>query len=430
MGDCMSKEEGKASPTCESGCTGMFLERNRYYTGKYMAARDFQNEQDYVVGRHRLHNRLLHGSGIVCGLEVVHHHDPECRTRWVIVRAGTAIDRCGRELFLCRDMAFELPLPRAHKDKPPAYEQGKSPGNPERREHPEPPEHGEHRDTMHGPFLIGIAYKESLVEYVPALYGENACATDRTQPNRVREDVELVAVPLEKVKETCWQASGGRSETPCRDDCGSSAQGGTCMEPDCPCGNMVPLALVTFDTEHPEHGFHLDDRGRKHLPAASDLLTHIVHFNWTHGEEMTLHELRERKGQLRIRFDRKLLRADEWRTGINPMTFVVQYGGVQKNIEFAPRHDSPMLAENDCEAVFTIDNRVLGDRDDEEDNIAGTWVYVTLKCDFILDCHHMPVDGDFLRGRLPTGDGVPGGVFESWFRVISRREEAERKERA
>jgi hypothetical protein len=44
---------------------------------------------------------------------------------------------------------------------------------------------------------------------------------------------------------------------------------------------------------------------------------------------------------------------------------------------------------------------------------------VTLRCDFILDCHGNPVDGTHLRGRLPTGNGTMGGNFESWFRVVS-----------
>jgi hypothetical protein len=48
---------------------------------------------------------------------------------------------------------------------------------------------------------------------------------------------------------------------------------------------------------------------------------------------------------------------------------------------------------------------------------------VQLKCDFILDCRETPVDGDHLRGRLPTGNGVPGGTFESWFHVMSADEE-------
>jgi hypothetical protein len=49
-------------------------------------------------------------------------------------------------------------------------------------------------------------------------------------------------------------------------------------------------------------------------------------------------------------------------------------------------------------------------------------VYITLKCDFLLDCHGVAVDGNHLGGVLPSGDGVPGGTFESWFRVVPDHE--------
>jgi hypothetical protein len=40
---------------------------------------------------------------------------------------------------------------------------------------------------------------------------------------------------------------------------------------------------------------------------------------------------------------------------------------------------------------------------------------VVLKCNFLLGGGYKAVDGDFLGGRFPTGDGVAGGDFESWF---------------
>lgn len=42
---------------------------------------------------------------------------------------------------------------------------------------------------------------------------------------------------------------------------------------------------------------------------------------------------------------------------------------------------------------------------------------VTFKASFLIDKHGRPVDGDHLIGRLPSGDGVSGGDFESWFRL-------------
>ena len=57
-------------------------------------------------------------------------------------------------------------------------------------------------------------------------------------------------------------------------------------------------------------------------------------------------------------------------------------------------------------------------------NIAGNVVYVALKCDFILDRHGNPVSGAHLRGRLPNDGAAPGGIFESWFRVTAKEEDA------
>jgi hypothetical protein len=40
---------------------------------------------------------------------------------------------------------------------------------------------------------------------------------------------------------------------------------------------------------------------------------------------------------------------------------------------------------------------------------------IVVKCHYLTDSQDRPVDGDFLKGSLPSGDGVPGGDFESWF---------------
>jgi hypothetical protein len=140
-----------------------------------------------------------------------------------------------------------------------------------------------------------------------------------------------------------------------------------------------------------------------------------VGINWPHGGQLSVSELHARNGQLRVNFDRRLLPAQGDATGISLYTFVVQYGGVQQDIEFLPfDREHPPTLEEDCVAVFTIDPYYLEGRR----TIANNTIYVTLKCDFILDCHENPVDGEHLRGRLPSGNGLPGGVFESWFRVV------------
>jgi hypothetical protein len=46
---------------------------------------------------------------------------------------------------------------------------------------------------------------------------------------------------------------------------------------------------------------------------------------------------------------------------------------------------------------------------------------VRLRCDFILNAEGEAVDGNFIGGFLPTGNGVPGDDFESWIPFVSAK---------
>ena len=377
---------------CPDGCGAVAAERNRYFTGKCMTARDFQADQDYLLSHHRLHNRLLHGWGIVCGLRVIRHKNPDCRN-WVVVRSGVALDCCGRELVLPCDTAYDLAPPEA--EQPAAL-------------------------------LLCLRYAEEQVEHVPVLFHEGECDPARREANRVRELAVIEVHDLEDVEPGCWRERDTGMDAPCRDDCDDDVPCPDlgCVDPWCPCGSCVPLALIEFDAEDPERGFEIDECGRRQLPLPSDYLTRIVGINWPHGGELTLAELEDRGGRLEVRFDRRILPCDSDATGVNEFTFVVQYGGIQQDLEFLPfeRDTPPGLSEDDdCIAAFTIDPAFI-DRRRHRENIAGSSVYVALKCDFILDCHGNAVSGKHLGGRLASGDGSPGGIFESWFRVSTGSE--------
>ena len=82
------------------------FKRNRYFTGKLMSEEDFQDEQDYFREKLRLHNRLLHGYGVVTGLEVCISDDPPGQVR---VEAGYAIDRLGNDVILREAQTATLP---------------------------------------------------------------------------------------------------------------------------------------------------------------------------------------------------------------------------------------------------------------------------------------------------------------------------------
>jgi hypothetical protein len=111
MGNC-NDESGLKMEDCRL----RQFERNKYFYGKLMTVSDFQLEQSYLNEKRHLLNRLIHGIGVVCGLEVegVEKTSEECScgpegeitmvgARWVAhLSAGTALDCTGREIVVSR----------------------------------------------------------------------------------------------------------------------------------------------------------------------------------------------------------------------------------------------------------------------------------------------------------------------------------------
>ena len=95
---------------CDKQCAEIASERIRYFTGRYMTARDFRDEQRYHQTHRYLHNRILHGWGVVCGLHVNPHPVEICRKDHVKVDCGMALDCCGHEI-LVRKPVVPPPIP-------------------------------------------------------------------------------------------------------------------------------------------------------------------------------------------------------------------------------------------------------------------------------------------------------------------------------
>ena len=115
-------------------CEIPHFERNNYYYGKLMTARDFKDEQCYFNEKRWLINRMIHGWGVVCGLDV-HFEDyaeeciqekstcqkkSQCK---IIIEPGLAIDCCGREILVCEQQTITLDdLEKRCTPKPEDYE--------------------------------------------------------------------------------------------------------------------------------------------------------------------------------------------------------------------------------------------------------------------------------------------------------------------
>jgi hypothetical protein len=424
-----SQQQSESSP-CTPTCYPVATVRNRYFTGKYMTARDFEEEQAYFLSRHHMHNRLFHGWGVLCGLVVSAHPNPDCRDR-VVVSPGIAVDCCGREIVLDEEQVVQLVRP---EDRPqPAAETPEE--EPEEEPEATDEESAEESTGIWYPprdrYLLVIRYCEWESEHTPVLFNEEGCDPRQTEANRIREGACLEVIRWDEANReryaACWAEP--QDEYPCRDDCAGrpARRPNGCLEPLCDCEAGVPLAMLGARWRYDKYKIEQDDiqvDGRREVAPPPEYMTHIVGYNWPHGGALSLRTLREdMNGQLRVTFDRRLLPTPEDNdgTGINHHTFVVQvdrYHDVQylPAVLYTDAYPPALDPDNPCVAVFTIDDDLLTGRE----NIAGEILKITLHCDFILDCHGRPVDGDHLRGKTPTGNGAPGGTFLSWFRIEER----------
>jgi 6-phosphogluconolactonase (cycloisomerase 2 family) len=171
--------------TNSTGCLECGLpaqEHLNYFTGQFLTERDFRDEQQYHIGKHREHNRYLHGWGTVCGLRVTQHPDAACRTRFVVIEPGLALDCCGREISVPEPIYVDVQKFLASEPK-------SDPQNPKPQQ-----------------LVISVCYSECKTEFVPALYSECGCDEKICDANRVREafevDVSLVEnLPTKEPKE-------------------------------------------------------------------------------------------------------------------------------------------------------------------------------------------------------------------------------------
>ena len=244
-------------------------ERNRYFTGKYLTARDLTAEQRYFVSRHRLHQRALHGWGIVVGLDVVRHPDPECaKAGWVVVTPGIAVDGYGREVVVRQPVPVRLPAVFPI-DVPCGREGGDVPKAP-----PLP-------NTTR---LLVVRYAESCVEPVPVFADADGC-TPRKASNRVSEGVCFRLAGYDENSPACWG-------TPHPPKCPCPPAGPTAIPESleailadshpADCDGAVPLALVTFGDTTERFALEMD--GRRYLPGPLNprQLTHVCGVSWNH----------------------------------------------------------------------------------------------------------------------------------------------------
>ena len=84
------------------------FKRLSYFTGQLLTAESFKLEQEYFREKQKLHNRSLHGFGIISGLKVM------VESGQIVIEPGLALDCEGNELVVSTTVIVSPPTGDSH----------------------------------------------------------------------------------------------------------------------------------------------------------------------------------------------------------------------------------------------------------------------------------------------------------------------------
>lgn len=424
------------------------FERNNYFYGKLMTARDFKDEQCYFNEKRWLINRMVHGWGVVCGLDVVPVSGKE--NTWQVT-PGLAFDCCGREILLCKESMREI---SAKELEGPCrqYEKNQSSKSenwvicleyrdcktelvglsPQICDQKEISEHNRIRDS----FKIRLRYEDDVCISEP--YGE-ICPLTEIKKSKFTE------------RENCQELESLHhylcTKLKAKDACPK------CHENEClilarlvPEGKSRQGQAQTAERQQEQTipkptdsaSMKVDPCYKRRLvfrnPLLYDLiycyhgdLPRIVDLNWRrfHGTYKDVYwedfyQLVERG--LIVTFDRSMNPAT-----LNKHTFLFGVYTIESGTGYRVKKYIPAESINykkdRCIAHFIVDkdwfkDEMVGKNSEIRD---GTDVEIILRGSLILDTNGKALDGDAIGHEVPTGNGTPAGDFVSCFSVLSRK---------
>ncbi len=155
------------------------LERVRYFPRQLITADDMRAEQDWVREKRRLHTRMLHGFGVVCGLSVL-APGPEDPPRQVTICPGYAATPHGDEVAVTEPTTLDL---------------GSGATDPERCDDPWPcPPRGRMPGKADQMVFVAIRYDECPTRPVRVHPAGCGCDTAGCERSRIRESFELTVL--------------------------------------------------------------------------------------------------------------------------------------------------------------------------------------------------------------------------------------------
>jgi hypothetical protein len=431
---CMKKDDKKRCGICDIP----YFERNNYYHGKLMTVRDFFAEQCYSNEKRWLINRMIHGWGVMCGLDVKQKPvDPGDLSKGydphkVLITPGLALDCCGREILVCKEQEVVLVPEVSECDK-------------------EKPE-----DETEKKLVLCLEFHECKTEpiHLPPI----ACDQKETcEFNRIRDSYKILVKHVGDVDIEDPYAKN----CPLIEDKPSSLHDYLCKKlkdgcPQCPEKPCLVLAEITITpTQDPNAPppLKIDQCSKRRLIFNNALLfdlincfhgdlPHVIDINWKeNGATLSWEDWADPDKGIytqgaQIEFDKKM-NGDT----INDHTFIVMVKMIDADTgnyryELAPGDVSYSYDDTTGKstATFKFTSKWLIDVYFGYSSIRqrGGEFKVVLKSVFIMSAEESgkpakALDGNFIGGRLPSGNGTAGGDFVSWFYVTSEPAESAAK---
>lgn len=392
-------------------CSIPHFERNNYFYGKLLTERDFVDEQCYFNEKRWLINRMILGWGVVCGLDVVAVKDDPTR---VLVQPGMAIDCCGREILVCQQQEVPLIARESECDREKSEKGG-----------------------VEKELAICLEFHECRSEPLPM----SPLACDRKgkcEFNRIRDSFRISVIPLPQ-HEHRHQPFCPRSHQ----DQDKSLHNYLCdrLRDGCPeCGESRCVILATLKVNQ-EGAVQIDSCSRRKLVYSNQLLydlidcyhgdlPHIDTISWSHGKQYEWVDfLKLIKAGLEVTFSKPLLSHT-----IDQHTFLLaaileDEGTGYRVVKYIPAGKIAVESENIDGQVCTRTARSFVESGWGDDELLGAHselrhgarFEIILRGNSIMGREGKALDGDFIGGRLPTGNGTQGGDFVSWFSVGAKQ---------
>jgi hypothetical protein len=381
----------------DGGCGDLpELSRLRYFHGQPLGALDLRREQAFHRDRARIHNRLMHGWGIVCGLEVevaprpeADDCDPDPTLSEVIVLPGAALDCRGNEIVVRHPRPVYVDRLLDEQDLKALTAEPAT-------------------------VYLTLCFAEVPIDPTRPLLGSGCEPAPACEHARVLDTYRICA--------TLERPDSGPDCEPCCGACGD-----VCLE---------LAALTDFTPGQPLTQEQVDLSGRRSL--ALHELTEIVGINWEHGATYSRDDANALLDQgLQVWFSRGVQIA-------SLVPGVVELTGIESG---AGRSASTYNIEGEFVDLpaTELTTEITYRRTTGETLQYGDRLAVVVRGDFIVDECCRAVDADHLGGAVPqvgdppwspvsgsaervcpprsSGDGVEGGEFVSWIHVAERGEQ-------